>query len=57
MPNHRASTSPLVDFFDEHLRGIEGIGIIYLEAVDVVRHRLVKEIIEAYATADEEKEV
>ncbi len=37
------------------LPGIEGIGIIYLDAVDVVRHRLVKEIIEAYATADEEK--
>jgi phosphate starvation-inducible PhoH-like protein len=37
------------------LRGIEGIGIIYLDAVDVVRHRLVKEIIDAYATADEEK--
>src|SRR5687768_17269232 len=34
------------------LRGIEGIGFSYLDAVDVVRHRLVKEIIDAYAAAD-----
>jgi phosphate starvation-inducible PhoH-like protein len=34
------------------LRGIDGIGFVYLESVDVVRHRLVKEIIDAYATAD-----
>jgi phosphate starvation-inducible PhoH-like protein len=38
------------------LRGIDGIGFVYLEAVDVVRHRLVKEIIDAYATADAERE-
>jgi phosphate starvation-inducible PhoH-like protein len=31
------------------LRGIEGIAFIYLEEVDVVRHRLVKDIIRAYA--------
>ena len=37
------------------LRGIEGIGFSYLDAVDVVRHRLVKEIIDAYASADAEK--
>jgi phosphate starvation-inducible protein PhoH and related proteins len=38
------------------LPGIDGIGFVYLDAVDVVRHRLVKEIIEAYATADQERE-
>lgn len=38
------------------LRGIEGIGFVYLEGVDVVRHRLVKEIIQAYATADDERD-
>jgi phosphate starvation-inducible PhoH-like protein len=37
------------------LTGIEGIQTVYLDARDVVRHRLVKEIIHAYATADEEK--
>jgi len=34
------------------LSGIDGIAIAYLDAVDVVRHRLVKDIIEAY-NADE----
>jgi phosphate starvation-inducible protein PhoH and related proteins len=34
------------------LKGIEGIGFIYLDAADVVRHRLVKNIIEAYAAAE-----
>jgi phosphate starvation-inducible PhoH-like protein len=37
------------------LRGIEGIEFIYLDQLDVVRHRLVKEIIQAYAAADEER--
>ena len=37
------------------LKGIEGIEIIYLDARDVVRHRLVKEIIHAYNTADEKR--
>ena len=31
------------------LEGIEGIGTIYLTADDVVRHRLVKEVIKAYS--------
>jgi len=31
------------------LRGIDGISFVYLTEVDVVRHRLVKEIIKAYA--------
>lgn len=30
------------------LTGVEGIGMVKLEAVDVVRHRLVRDIIEAY---------
>ncbi|HSJ06540.1 MAG TPA: PhoH family protein [Longimicrobiales bacterium] len=38
------------------LRGIDGIEFIYLEEVDVVRHRLVKDIIKAYAVADEERQ-
>lgn len=36
------------------LQGIEGISFTYLEGVDVVRHRLVKEIIRAYKAADDE---
>ena len=35
------------------LKGIDGIDIVYLDAKDVVRHRLVKEIIHAYNSADE----
>jgi phosphate starvation-inducible PhoH-like protein len=38
------------------LRGIEGIEFIYLDQLDVVRHRLVKEIIQAYAAADDKRE-
>jgi len=34
------------------LQGIEGISFVYLDRVDVVRHRLVKEIIQAYDAAD-----
>jgi len=30
------------------LEGIEGIGFVYFDREDVVRHRLVKDIIEAY---------
>ena len=32
----------------EILQGIEGVGFVYFEKSDVVRHRLVKEIINAY---------
>ncbi len=35
------------------LSGIEGIDLVYLDARDVIRHRLVKDIIRAYARADE----
>ncbi|MBX6362930.1 MAG: PhoH family protein [Gemmatimonadetes bacterium] len=38
------------------LRGIEGIEVVYLEGADVVRHRLVKEIIRAYAELGEERQ-
>jgi phosphate starvation-inducible protein PhoH and related proteins len=38
------------------LRGIDGIAFVYLDEVDVVRHRLVKDIIQAYAVADEERQ-
>ncbi len=36
------------------LRGVEGIEFIYLDDADVIRHRLVKDIIRAYARADSE---
>jgi phosphate starvation-inducible PhoH-like protein len=38
------------------LKGIEGIAFVYLQAADVIRHRLVKDIIRAYATADDAAE-
>jgi len=37
------------------LEGLEGIGVIYLNEEDVVRHRLVKDIIKAYNRLDEEE--
>jgi phosphate starvation-inducible PhoH-like protein len=37
------------------LSRIEGISICYLDAMDVIRHRLVKDIIRAYAAAGEEE--
>ena len=37
------------------LGGIEGISIVYLDAMDVIRHRLVKDIIRAYAQASGEE--
>ncbi len=36
------------------LSGIDGIQLIYLDDMDVVRHRLVKDIIRAYARSDSE---
>jgi len=36
------------------LSGIGGISFVYLDAMDVIRHRLVKDIIRAYAEADQE---
>jgi phosphate starvation-inducible PhoH-like protein len=39
----------------ERLSEVDGIGVVRLTTVDVVRHRLVKDIIEAY-TEIEDKE-
>jgi phosphate starvation-inducible protein PhoH and related proteins len=39
---------------EQILGGIEGIALIYLDAMDVIRHRLVKDIIRAYEEAKEE---
>jgi phosphate starvation-inducible PhoH-like protein len=41
---------------EQILKGIDGIDIVYLDAKDVVRHRLVKEIIHAYNSADQSQE-
>ncbi len=38
------------------LQGIDGIAMVYLDGTDVIRHRLVKDIIRAYADADEVEE-
>jgi len=38
------------------LKGIEGIEFVTLDATDVVRHRLVREIIGAYHKVSEDKE-
>jgi phosphate starvation-inducible PhoH-like protein len=38
------------------LKGIDGIAFIYLDELDVVRHRLVKDIIQAYAAEDTREE-
>jgi phosphate starvation-inducible PhoH-like protein len=34
------------------LTGIEGIAMVYLDGRDVIRHRLVRDIIQAYARMD-----
>ena len=49
----RRSDSGLLEV-EEILKGIDGIEFIYLTDVDVVRHRLVKDIIRAYATHTDE---
>lgn len=41
---------------EQVLTGIEGISFVYLEGGDVVRHRLVKEIIAAYNAAQAQRE-
>jgi len=50
----RASDSGLLEV-EKILGGIEGIAMIYLDAKDVLRHRLVKDIIRAYARDDEDE--
>lgn len=49
----RKSDSGLIEV-EEILGGIDGIAIAYLDAMDVLRHRLVKDIIRAYETAEGE---
>ena len=39
-------------YAERHLAGIEGIGIVRLDASDVIRHRLVKAIINAFEKAE-----
>jgi phosphate starvation-inducible PhoH-like protein len=51
LPNR--GDSGLVEI-EQVLKGIEGIAFSYLSGRDVIRHRLVKEIIEAYAAASGE---
>ena len=34
------------------LRNVEGVGIVYLDETDVIRHKLVRRIIEAYKEID-----
>ncbi|HEX6133672.1 MAG TPA: PhoH family protein [Longimicrobiales bacterium] len=51
----RADESGLLQV-ERILRGIDGIEFVYLNEVDVVRHRLVKDIIKAYATVDDERQ-
>ena len=46
----RREDSGLIEV-EQVLKGIEGIAFVYFSGVDVIRHRLVKEIIEAYAVA------
>lgn len=41
---------------EQILKGIDGIEFVYLAEVDVVRHKLVKDIIRAYAAVDEERQ-
>ena len=48
----RSSGSGLLEV-ERILTGIEGIEFVYLDGADVIRHRLVKDIIRAYAEADE----
>ena len=43
----RGQASGLIDVVDR-LAGIEGIAILRLERTDIVRHRLVNRIVEAY---------
>jgi phosphate starvation-inducible PhoH-like protein len=51
----RREDSGLIDI-ERVLKGIEGIAFVYMRPADVIRHRLVKEIIRAYALASGEEE-
>jgi phosphate starvation-inducible PhoH-like protein len=39
----------------EILRGIRGLDFVYLEATDIVRHRIVQDIVEAYGRYEDER--
>lgn len=47
--------SGLVDALDV-LKGIAGIGIVRLQEIDVVRHKIVRKVIAAYRESDKQKE-
>jgi phosphate starvation-inducible PhoH-like protein len=49
----RAQESGLLEI-EQILKSVDGIDFVYLSESDVVRHRLVKEIIRAYANHDNE---
>jgi phosphate starvation-inducible PhoH-like protein len=51
----RREDSGLVDV-ERILTGIEGIAFVYMQPADVIRHRLVKDIIRAYAAAAGEED-
>jgi len=42
---------------EQILAGIEGISLVYLDSTDVIRHRLVKDILRAYSVAEGEEGV
>ena len=50
----RSQISGLIQV-EEILGGVDGIAFVYLDESDVTRHRLVKDIIRAYANADGEE--
>ena len=51
----RAQVSGLIQV-EEILGEVDGIDFVYLDERDVTRHRLVKQIVRAYAAADERKD-
>ena len=51
----RAQVSGLIQV-EEILKDVDGIEFVYLDDRDVTRHRLVKQIVRAYAAADERKD-
>ncbi len=51
----RRELSGLTDI-ERILKGIDGIAFVYMQPTDVIRHRLVKEIIRAYESASDEEE-
>jgi phosphate starvation-inducible PhoH-like protein len=50
----RTQVSGLLEI-EDILSSVEGIDFVYLDALDVIRHRLVKDIIHAYRQADERR--